>query len=1160
MVFVVGMLFLVGTASAFEFDNKLTYEKEDMKVNFDNLFGLGKHFGEIELKSHSSVIEIKKVGFGKEEVVMYYDFTNWELYENGLGEVIFIDMRTGKEIDKDYYFVEWKEVDFEVRDYEEVCSLNKINNSEECYNKVLGTHLEKRFDWVKYDSRDIPEGNSRIGLKTYVGQEDWIDGVWTIVGKEVSKHITWTGDLNTDLGAYWKLDESSGNALDSVNSNDGVITGATQGADGKIGTAYFFSVSNEYVAIPDSADVSMTAGNDQISMSAWFKTSSATSQMMIVKEGEYSLSVSNGGIVMGIFGANSGTLGSGYDDGDWHYVVAIFDEVNDELVIYVDDTELIGSPHSTSVTSGDTDAEFLIGIQNRVSANFTGSLDEVGLWQRRLSADEIEFLYNDGDGLTYGDDGIDALVVTLETPANYTNFTATNEVDFECFAYDYVNDIVNVSLYIDGVLNETDTEAYNDSSSHFEDKILSEGHHDWTCEVYSNISESFTAEEFILNVNTTPDIYFNEGVPVNEYNSTIDNFEVNVSLTETFFKNITFDLYNVNGALNQTETFTDATRSKNWTDLPDAKYSYNVTVWTTTNQFNQTETRNISIDINEPFINLTNPEEDQYVIGYTDPFNVSINWTVSDLNIDSCWINNGTENISVDCSSNYTGLNFSSGNQTIIFYANDTLGNENSTELNFFVNYVVEDTTFEDPVIEGNPTNIYLNISATEINSFNGTLYWNNTAYTASSDYDLTNGVLNTTLIVPLVLVNTNVNISWIYNLNGVEYNSSVYNHTIYFLTSINITNLDCSDKALRFDIQDEENLTALYGDIEYNFQYGLTNNSLKTVYGSLTNVTTFYVCINASISENYTLGYGEIQYRSNDHVDRRYYLFENKILSNNTLANHTLRDLLTADQTSFLMSFEDTSLNIYEDKYIALWRWYPDLNAYQIVEMGKTDEQGETVSHINTEDTDYRVGIYEKDGTLLKLGNPLRFICASAPCTFVLRVGEGDLDFSTFFDVETSLTYNETTKLFTLIYNDPNQLTSEMQLLVTRETGTSTLIICNETSSEFTGVMTCNTSAYSGIKKALVYRSASPEIPIDQLIVSAVNNVFKSGFGLFISIFLWLAIVLTGLGNNPLWTIILMIVGLIPALLLGSINVAIFTGVAVLGAIVIHFIKRSLT
>ena len=254
----------------------------------------------------------------------------------------------------------------------------------------------------------------------------------------------------------------------------------------------------------------------------------------------------------------------------------------------------------------------------------------------------------------------------------------------------------------------------------------------------------------------------------------------------------------------------------------------------------------------------------------------------------------------------------------------------------------------------------------------------------------------------------------------------------------------------------------------------------------------------------------------------------------------------------------EDTSLNVYAEKYTALWRWYPDLNEYQIVEMGKTDESGQTVAHVDVEDVDYRVGLYETDGTLIKLGDPLRFVCSSSPCSFTLRVGGTTIDYSTIYDVQAEITYNQTTGMFTFIYNDPSEDTSSMRFEVTRITGSDTLVICNDTSAGFTGVMVCNTSMYTGYKKAVAYRTASPSVIIAEKIVNELNVIFNSGFGLFITVFLWLAIVLSGFGNNPIWTIILAIVGLIPALMMGAINVAIFTGIAVLGALIIHFIKRA--
>jgi len=644
--------------------------------------------------------------------------------------------------------------------------------------------------------------------------------------------------------------------------------------------------------------------------------------------------------------------------------------------------------------------------------------------------------------------------------------------------------------------------------------------------------------------------------PINYYNSSSQDVSFNCSGTDEI------GLYSLNLTINGTvyETITGVGNTNlsltSTETLSDGYYNW----YCTGNDDTETETsttRYLTVDLTSPSISTSSNLTD--LITSSLPINSTWNYTASDIHIDSCYYNT-TENatqIIITCNASINTTWTTGGNKTIRYCANDSLGFETCNTTTILINYIQEKATYESSVIEQEDTIIILNITATSITSFNGTLNYNGADYTPTVSNNSITGLLTSTIKTPFVDAESIIFFNWTYTLNGIDYNSSNYNQTILHLTDLNIS-VDCEDKALRFDLQDEGNLSAIYGDIYYNFKYGISNSSFKTTYGSLTNITTFYLCINASVSENYTIGYGEIQYNDGIYVDRRYYLFNGQVISNNTLTNHTLRNLLATDQTSFLLTMEDTSLNVYDNKYTALWRWYPDLDEYQIVEMGKTDEDGQTVSHVDTEDVDYRVGLYHLNGTLIKLGDPLRFLCTSAPCSFTLRVGAGETDYSSFFDVQTSLTYNETTGMFTFIYNDPNQYTSGMRLLVTRETGSDTLTICDDTSSGFTGVMSCNTSAYTGVKRAVVYRSASPPIIIAQKLITDINNTFQSEFGLVISMFLWLAIVLSGFGNNPIWTIILGVVGLIPALIVGSINLTIFTGIAILGAIIIHFMKRA--
>ncbi len=185
LIFFVFGILLVGTVSA----AKINYEDNDMKVNFKKSFlGISTgDLGSIELKSHTSVDEVKVVEIGN-QIVMWYDF-NWiELNKDMLEDVEFIDMRTGEGVERDYEFVYWQE---------EVCNKQKHENKSEYDGCVRGK-------WLHYNIRDIPEGKTTIGIKVNVNRRDYIDGIWNIAGEKVSRHAEWTelgNESNTGEGA-----------------------------------------------------------------------------------------------------------------------------------------------------------------------------------------------------------------------------------------------------------------------------------------------------------------------------------------------------------------------------------------------------------------------------------------------------------------------------------------------------------------------------------------------------------------------------------------------------------------------------------------------------------------------------------------------------------------------------------------------------------------------------------------------------------------------------------------------------------------------------------------------------------------------------------------------------------------------------------------------
>lgn len=450
----------------------------------------------------------------------------------------------------------------------------------------------------------------------------------------------------------------------------------------------------------------------------------------------------------------------------------------------------------------------------------------------------------------------------------------------------------------------------------------------------------------------------------------------------------------------------------------------------------------------------------------------------------------------------------------------------------------------------------YSNLTVTSLTA-NGT--YNGTAITFNSTHNPNNStyLFSGHFTAPIVSGNTLFNLTlYIYNNGGVVYAAN-YSQLVLDIPNLSVSSAPCNDTTLAFYIRNEANFSLLNGSIEYNFKVGLSNSSLINVFGQITSPKLF-VCANFTYSPYWVLGSGEIFYTSTDYVDRRYYLFTDTTLTNVT-QNFTLYSLPDSEQTSFQLEVEDTSLSPYTDKFTTLLRWYPNLNEYRVVEMGKTDEKGETIMHVKTEDVDYRIGVYEKNGTLIKLAKPIRMICSVAPCIYTLTIAPTDQDFTSFLNVDYSFVYNYSTSIWTFTFTDTTQETQSMNLTVYKDTSTSSYSICSSLASGWTGAITCNTSGYTGTLRGVITRSASPSIPLASKIISSYDTLqFKSGFILWLNFFIALPVIGLLTLISPTAAIIGGVLAFIPAWIFKAISWAVIGSVALMGGIVLHFVRRA--
>lgn len=475
---------------------------------------------------------------------------------------------------------------------------------------------------------------------------------------------------------------------------------------------------------------------------------------------------------------------------------------------------------------------------------------------------------------------------------------------------------------------------------------------------------------------------------------------------------------------------------------------------------------------------------------------------------------------------------------------------------------------FNITTYENSNENFYLNVSYDSVyySNINAYLYYNNTIYNSTV---LTYGnykIFNSNLIIPSVSSSgTNKSFNWIINLTNssgtYSFNSSFNNQTILKAVPVTV-GTTCSaglSPILNFTSYYEQTLNKVNMSVNYVFYYGTTNNTLYQINNNITNVGSFVICINNSQSY-YNVGYGEIQYNTfnSDSVNRRYYVFSNTRLTNQT-TNVSLYNLEVGNSTSFLFTAQSTTLIPYVNYYVALFRWYPNLNSYNLVDMGKTDDQGQTILHVKTEDTDYRIGIYANDGTLINLFKPVRFTCQTTPCTYSLSIDTNPLDLTTFTNIQYSLTFDSNTKRFNFIYNDPSQKSQTMNLTVYKDTAIDSYVVCSSTTVGYAGSIFCDVSTQTGILRAVVTRTASPLVIFAQLTSELRSTIINAGggsLGLFIGALLLIFFALIGT-ISPVLVVILGIISLVPLFIMGNIAWEVLVGIGVIGGVILHFMRR---
>ena len=238
-----------------------------------------------------------------------------------------------------------------------------------------------------------------------------------------------TQNLNDDLLAYYPLDENTGTRYDHANGYDLTqqgIVGSEQGiiknkiknlfldvtgnnntlkiingvilGSGKIGNGAYFNGVNSYLTL-GSTDLNLTG---DFSVSLWYKpTDMSNYQTLFTSTGNLSIHYNgnNGNNGIDVNNTYSGAISTSgnFVQNTWYYISVVCSSGVTSL--YIDGVLQASTTQALTIKSG-----IYLGASVAYEQFYlNGTLDEVGIWDKALTTNEITTLYNSTSGLSYID-------------------------------------------------------------------------------------------------------------------------------------------------------------------------------------------------------------------------------------------------------------------------------------------------------------------------------------------------------------------------------------------------------------------------------------------------------------------------------------------------------------------------------------------------------------------------------------------------------------------------------------------------------------------------------------------------------------------------------------------------------------------------------------
>jgi len=229
-----------------------------------------------------------------------------------------------------------------------------------------------------------------------------IKNIYKAGAEALIENTSQKNSVDDGLVAYYTFDgaDVSGTTITDVsgNGNDGTATGGPVPAIGVIGQAYEFDGSDNVVTLSDSP----FDFDDEMTILAWINVPTNTKIFMFDKLQNYgsydgytfNTGYSNNHNKLSFFSPNFGwKISSGtYIPDEWQQVGVAID--GNSAVFYINGVSAGSFSGSGNLTTNNVSADIMRSYTNAYS---TGKIDDVRVYNRTLSPQEIQTLYNMGN-------------------------------------------------------------------------------------------------------------------------------------------------------------------------------------------------------------------------------------------------------------------------------------------------------------------------------------------------------------------------------------------------------------------------------------------------------------------------------------------------------------------------------------------------------------------------------------------------------------------------------------------------------------------------------------------------------------------------------------------------------------------------------------------